>query len=188
MPRIQPKLRWNRRSPPSRRRSSPCACSLFSTEFLKLCWRGGLSGRSPERPQRNHPLPPPGRDKTASQGGLSPVRLPEATDQARTFEATPYPLQASDSSAASELRRRRQGTHESAFSTRSPDAPVLSRSDGTGAGRGTRREPLLRAGRGGALGGRCRGWPLLRRGSGWQVTTHSIKSWIIACVAPAAGD
>jgi hypothetical protein len=69
-----------------------------------------------------------------------------------------------------------QGTQDAALSTRSPDAPVLSLSDGTGAGRGTRREPLLRAGRGGAMGGRCRGWPLLRRGRGWQVTTHSITS------------
>jgi hypothetical protein len=124
----------------------------------------------------------------ASQGGLSPGVLPGAPDQVRSLEATPSRLHAPDLPAASTLPRRGQGTHEFAFSTRSPDAPVLSLSDGTGAGRGTRREPLLRAGRGGALGGRCRGWPLLRRGRGWQVTTHSIKSWIIRCVAPAAAD
>lgn len=123
----------------------------------------------------------------ASQGGLSPVRLPGASDRARSFDATPNPLRAPRGLAALARPRRGQGTQESALSTRSPDAPVLSRSDGTGAGRGTRRKPLLRAGRGGALGGRCRGWPLLRRGSGWQVTTHNILSWDMACVAPAAG-
>ena len=96
MPRFQSKLRCGRPKGGWNPQPLTCASSLFSTEFLKLRWRGGLSGRSPGRPQRIHPLPPPVEVRTAGQGGLSPVSLPGASVRAQSLEATPYPLQASD--------------------------------------------------------------------------------------------
>lgn len=183
MPRFHSKLRCGRRNAAWTPDSRPCALFLFSTEFLKLRWRGGLSGRSPGRPQRKHPQPPLFEVRMASQGGLSPG-VPPAP--ASALDVPSLGGQGGDCGengpcpCSSEPHPHPcppwQGTHEPALSTRLPDAPVLSRSDGTGAGRGTRRKPLLRAGRGGALGGWSRGGPLLRRGCGWQVTTHSITS------------